>query len=105
MKVTNIFAHSAAPASGERFETIAQLGATTIKRIVSSDSPDPSPYQQDEDEWVLLIRGEATLEFEDQAALRLVSGDSVMIPAGTVHRVTATSSGALWLALHGDKKQ
>jgi len=85
-----------------RDRLLAQLGTTTVKRIVSSDSPDTTPYEQTEDEWVVLIRGEATLVFEGQAPLKLVAGDALLIPAGTVHRVTATSVGALWLALHGE---
>ena len=57
-------------------------------------------YDQAEDEWVVLLRGSATLVFEPEEALSLAAGDALLIPARRRHRVAETSSDAVWLALH-----
>ena len=56
-------------------------------------------YDQEGDEWVLLARGEAELEFEEKS-LSLKAGDYLLIPARVRHRVASCSQDALWLALH-----
>ncbi|WP_018953297.1 cupin domain-containing protein [Thioalkalivibrio sulfidiphilus] len=78
-----------------------------IERIVSRGhvSPPDHWYQQGWDEWVLLIQGEAELEYRDPSARRrLVPGDWLLIPAGIAHRVSWTTpdENTLWLALHWD---
>ena len=55
-------------------------------------------YEQAEDEWAVLLAGNATLAFEE-GTVAMVAGDALLIPAGCRHRV-ATSSHAVWLALH-----
>lgn len=94
----NLFAASPPP-TGETFETLARLGPVLIERITSSNTPDPSPYDQDHDEWVALLAGSATLELAG-VPLELAPGDTLLIPRHTPHRVLATSDGALWLAVH-----
>jgi glyoxylase I family protein len=89
------------PATGERFEELARFGSTRIERIVSSASPGGEPYDQSQDEWVLLLRGQAALEVSGQR-VELRAGDSLRLPAHTVHRVLSTSAGAIWLAVHVD---
>lgn len=80
-------------------------GGFRLERILSCGqvSPDGFWYDQECDEWVLLIQGRARLAFED-GELVLGPGDSLLIPAGCRHRVTFTSASppCLWLALHGD---
>lgn len=80
-------------------------GSFRLERILSSGqvSPDGFWYDQEQDEWVLLLRGRARLVFEE-GELSLGPGDSLLIPAGCRHRVvfTSASSPCLWLALHGD---
>jgi len=87
------------PAEGERFDVLAKLGGTMIERIVSSTTPDPTPYDQTQDEWVLLVRGHAMLSVEGRH-VELHTGDYVLLPAHTRHQVLSTSDGALWLAVH-----
>lgn len=94
----NLFACEV-PESGEHFEALAKLRATTIERIVSSAAPRLDPYDQPQDEWVMLVRGSALLELRNET-LELAAGDYVLIPAHTPHRVLSTSTGALWLAVH-----
>lgn len=75
-----------------------------LERILSCGqvSPDGFWYDQEQDEWVVLLRGRARLTFEG-GDLSLAPGDSLLIPAGCRHRVTFTSVSppCLWLALHG----
>ena len=99
LAVRNLYATPPAPPSGELFERLAEMGTTVVERITSSAHPDGEVYVQEQDEWVVLLRGEATLEV-DGRLLHLDQGDSVLLPARTPHRVRATSAGALWLAVH-----
>jgi cupin 2 domain-containing protein len=88
-----------APASGERFVTVAATGSTTVEQILSSDTPDPKVYDQDHDEWVVVLAGSAVLEI-DGRQLELAARDWVLLPAGIPHRVVATAAGTSWLAVH-----
>lgn len=71
----------------------------TIERILSSASPDLELYDQAQDEWVVLLRGEAQLEVQGQA-LELQAGDYLLLRPRVAHRVLQTSAGALWLTVH-----
>jgi cupin 2 domain-containing protein len=85
----------------EVIESIVSSGTFMLEHIEShgAGSPPGFWYDQDKPEWVALIRGEAVLEFET-GVLELRAGDSLEILAHVRHRVTSTSSDAVWLALH-----
>ncbi|NLO56526.1 MAG: cupin domain-containing protein [Thermovirga sp.] len=89
----------------EVFEDLLAGPMVRIERILSSGqvTPPDAWLQQDADEWVALLRGEATLEYDDFSRVNLRPGDWIFIPACTRHRVTSTSSdpACLWLAVHG----
>ena len=78
----------------------------SIERIVSTGqaTPEGEWLEQDRDEWVALLEGEAELAFEDGSRMRLGSGDHVVIPGGMRHRVewTRTDPPCIWLAVHAD---
>jgi len=96
----NLFAGEP-PADGERFDPLWRTGPVLIERIVSSDVPEATLYEQARDEWVALLVGGATLELDgDLVVLR--PGDWLLIPAGVPHRVLTTLSGTRWLAVHVD---
>ena len=95
----NLFENSEAPARGERFEALHERQGLLIERIVSSDELEGADSDQPHDEWVLLLRGAASLEV-DGAVLQLRAGDWLMLPAGTAHRVLRTERNSLWLAVH-----
>ncbi len=99
--VGNIFADEVTPAGHERFMTLLQNNYVTIERIVSHAhrSPPGFWYDQAEDEWVILLRGQAVLEFEDGELVELKEGDFVTIPCHVKHRVQRTDSQAVWLAV------
>lgn len=89
------------PDEGEVFEELVRRGPVRIERIVSSTRPEPVLYDQTQDEWVLLLQGEARLWLSgEEVGLR--TGDSLLIPARTPHRVLATSADppCVWLAVH-----
>jgi cupin 2 domain-containing protein len=95
----SLFDDAAAPRQGERFDTLLRHRNLVIERILSSAAVDSRPYAQPQDEWVLMVRGEATLRVAGEA-ISLQSGDYVFLPAGTPHGVERVSAGALWLAVH-----
>ncbi len=91
----------------EYFDTILESGALEkggfrLERIVSQGCPTPSGqwYDQAWNEWVMLARGEALLEYNDGSTERMTAGDHLLIPAGRRHRVASVSADCVWLALH-----
>ncbi|HET8935727.1 MAG TPA: VOC family protein [Polyangiales bacterium] len=98
----NLFAGET-PATGEAFDVLAQLGDTTIERIMSSAAPATELYDQEQDEWVVLLRGAAELEVAGKRT-QLRPGDHVTLPSRTPHRVLSTAAGSLWLAVHVRKQ-
>jgi len=99
MRTGNLFADAEPPRQGERFETLLSHRNLAIERIVSSATITPYEYVQTQDEWVVLIRGQAMLTVNGES-LQLDAGDHVFLPAGTAHKVEHASEGALWLAVH-----
>jgi cupin 2 domain-containing protein len=87
------------PKNGEDFTTLLEHKNIKINRIVSSNKIEPIEYIQDEDEWVVVIEGKATLLLEDEEKI-LKKGDTLFIPAKTPHKVLKTSHGTVWLAVH-----
>ena len=99
-EVTNLLEGQSA--DRELFVELLQTGPARLERIVSNGhASEPGFwYDQPQPEWILLLKGEATLEFEDGAELALKSGDSLIIHAHCRHRVASVSQDAIWLALH-----
>ena len=87
------------PATDETFTTLLTHKNITINRIVSSNSLEAQTYLQEEDEWVVLLEGEAILQIKEEER-KLTKGDSVLILAKTPHKVLQTQKGTLWLAVH-----
>ena len=87
------------PQSGETFTTLLEQKNIKINRIVSSDTLDAKVYRQEEDEWLVLLEGEATLLLNDEER-KLIKGDTLFIPSNTPHRVLSTQIGTLWLTVH-----
>ena len=87
------------PKNGETFTTLLEHKNIKINRIVSSADVEPAEYVQDEDEWVVIIEGEATLLLEKEEKV-LKKGDTLFIPAKTPHKILKTKSNTVWLAVH-----
>lgn len=95
----------ATPLADERFDELLRRGGLRLVRIVSTGQATPAEawYDQDEDEWVVVVRGRARLMIEGETAARdLGEGDWVLLPAHCRHRVDWTDPGqpTVWLALH-----
>ncbi len=99
MIVQNLFTNALPPVTGERFEGLLTHKNLVIERICSSAEIEPSLYVQAQDEWVLLVQGEAEIEVEG-AVHSLQSGDYLFIAANTPHSVKKVSAGTVWLAVH-----
>jgi cupin 2 domain-containing protein len=99
MQISNLFTDAVAPHEDERFDTILSHKNLVIERIVSSTAITPQECVQAQDEWVLLVKGEAVLQLAGESIL-LKSGDHLFLPAGLAHTVVQTSEGAMWLAVH-----
>jgi cupin 2 domain-containing protein len=88
----------------EFVEILASSDTVRIERIVSRghSTPPGEWYDQDENEYVLLLSGKAKLLFENSAKqVELSPGDFWIIPAHTRHRVewTIPESDTVWLAV------
>jgi cupin 2 domain-containing protein len=76
-----------------------------LERIVSTGHVTPAGewYDQESDEWVVLLTGAARVRFESpEEVLALAPGDFLKIPAHRRHRVdwTDPDEPTIWLALH-----
>jgi cupin 2 domain-containing protein len=101
MKSQNIFARIPQNLETEVFELLAGNNAVTIERIVSKGQKS-SWYDQERNEWVMILRGKAVLSFEDQTSVQLNEGDYINIPSHKKHRVSWTDpdNETIWLAVH-----
>ena len=102
----NFFAKLPTDLSAEVFEKLAGNDIVTIERIVSNGqaTPEAQWYDQTQHEWVMLLKGEATLEFEQGEPVTLTPGDYLTIVPHQKHRVASTSNSSetLWLAVFYD---
>jgi cupin 2 domain-containing protein len=87
------------PKSGEDFTTLLENKNVKIVRIVSSNKLEIKEYIQQEDEWVVVLKGFARVEL-DKKIKELKAGDTLFIPAKTPHKVLETQNDTLWLAVH-----
>jgi len=99
MDIRNFFDGIEPPSKGERFDILCKTRNLVIERIVSSSDITSEQYVQEQDEWVMLLRGQAVL-LVDGEEVTLKEGDFLFIPAKTPHTVQKTSGDALWLAIH-----
>lgn len=87
----------------EVFEDLVRSQSMRIERIVSKghSSPESGWYDQDENEWVMVVEGSASLEFEDGSVCDLSAGDYINIPAHVKHKVSWTDPDEItvWLAV------
>ena len=87
------------------FDTLVQSKHLRIERITSlgHHTPKDDWYNQKDNEWVILLQGQARICFADNSpTLSLNPGDYLNIPAYTKHRVewTTPNTPTIWLAIH-----
>ncbi len=104
--MTNIFDLPSSLRDQELFESLVAADNVLIERIVSTGQTTPPGewYDQERDEWVILLQGFASLAYADGSEIKLIAGDYLLIPAHQKHRVIYTSSQppCIWLAVHGN---
>jgi len=98
----NIFDNINIENNKEEFINILKSENVRIERIVSNGQKSENDfwYDQDENEFVLLLEGEAVIEFEDKE-VELKKGDYIDIKTHIKHRVKYTSleKSTIWLAV------
>lgn len=104
MELSNIFESIPDDLGKEIFEVLAQTENVTIERIISKGhtAPETGWYDQERHEWVIVLKGEAVISFENNKEMNLGAGDYVNIPAHTKHKVSWTDpkTETIWLAVH-----
>jgi cupin 2 domain-containing protein len=101
----NLFVDLPPALPDEVSEILAASSAVRIGRIVSRGhaSPEGFWYDQEEIEFVVLLKGAARLRFEKAAeTIDLKPGDWLVIAAHERHRVewTTPDEPTVWLAVH-----
>lgn len=107
IKCSNIFSDLPDNTDEENVERLLSASDLTLQRIISrgQHTPDGQWYDQHENEWVILIKGAATLLIEEgHQLINMQAGDYVYLPAHCRHRVewTDPEQHSIWLAVHHD---
>ena len=102
--MNNIYKDIPGNLSEEVTEILLKTNIIRIERIISNgqSSPDQFWYDQEENEWIIVLKGKAELLFETgNAIVNLVEGDYLNIPSHKKHRVQWTIPGTetIWLAI------
>ncbi|MCJ7766196.1 MAG: cupin domain-containing protein [Thiovulaceae bacterium] len=95
----NLFDYFLPERGKERFTELFNFKNVVINRIVSNNIVNGEWYEQAEDEWLVLLEGDALLEFEDEEK-SLRQGETLFIPAGRRHFVKSSSEKTVWLTVH-----
>jgi cupin 2 domain-containing protein len=87
----------------ELFDELFKSKNFLIERIISVgwNKVEDNWYDQETEEWVLLIKGSASIEFENNCFIEMIEGDYIFIPSHCKHKVIKTSSNppCIWLAI------
>ena len=96
----NIFCMPELPLSEELTTVLTESDNVRIERIISA-SQVTGWYDQDETEFVILLEGNAIIEYENNVTIALSKGDTLLIKPHVKHRVSYTSSEptCIWLCV------
>ena len=107
--VRNLLRDVPPPGADESFESLIERPGVRIERIVSHGHRTPAGqwYDQEQDEWVMVLAGAARLVVEvagSERELELSPFDTIFLPAHCRHRVNWTDPErpTVWLAVHYD---
>ena len=102
--MSNIFDDIPANLHKEVIESLVDSENVRVERIISKGhaSPETGWYDQDRNEWVVVLKGAAVLSFSDKSTVSLKAGDHINIAAHEKHKVTWTDpdTETIWLAIH-----
>jgi len=104
----NIFTKPKVGDEEEIFDELVKGDNISVEKIFTAKAfKQPGKwYDQEKDEWVLLLQGNAKLEFEEENIVNLNKGDYLFIPAHKKHRINKSSDepNCIWLTIHGNFK-
>jgi len=104
MKDNNVFSAIPQHLDQELVEILLDNKDVSIERIISKGHTSPTSgwYDQPKNEWVMVLKGEAVIAFENDPEIRLVAGSYIDIAAHKKHRVRRTdpNNKTIWLAVH-----
>jgi len=83
----------------EIFITLLKHKNIEIKKIISNTLKTPQTFNQEYDEFVVLLKGCAKIEINGEIK-KLKSGDFMFIPKNTPHTLLKTKKVAIWLAIN-----
>ena len=103
--LSNLFAALPGRRPDELVTELLAAPGLRVERIVSTGQASPPGvwYDQEWNEWVVLLSGSARLRLEGEPSARAMApGDFINIPAHRRHRVEATDprEPTIWLAIH-----
>ncbi len=100
----NIFENMPSELKEEFFEKLIETDDFVVERIISEghSSPENFWYDQETNEFVLLLKGNAKITFKDRETIDLKPGNYFVIPAHKKHRVEETDKNekTFWLTIH-----
>jgi len=103
----NLFADLPSKCPDEMVAALLTAGTLRIERIVSHGQASPPGfwYDQDEHEWVVVLKGAARLRMVGEELIEMTAGDYLNIPARVKHRVewTMPDEPTIWLAVFYDE--
>jgi len=101
--MANLFDDLPEDLSNENYTDLIKTDNIRIERIVSlgQTSPESGWYEQNENEWVIVLEGSGTILFETGCERILNKGDHLNIPARTKHKVSRTDPDnvTIWIAV------
>lgn len=102
-KPDNIFDSIPDNLDEEVFDLLFQNDQVKIERIISKGHSSPALgwYDQSQNEWMIVLKGEAVIAFEGDKDIYLTSGSYLHIPAHAKHQVKWTQPDVetVWLAV------
>lgn len=100
-KGKNIFEDLQYSPREEKIDEIFQISNKKfrVERILSSSQISQDWYDQEEEEYIILLEGKASILYETGEEVWLESGDSLFLPAHKKHKVSFTSDRCLWLCI------
>ncbi len=99
--MSNLFEPNASDPNTEQFDTLLKTKNIHIEKITSHGQTSDEWYEQERDEWVVILEGEGKILFEkDNRTVDLIRGEYIHIPKMKRHKVIYTMTPTIWLAIH-----